>query len=39
MRSFLSNPDNYGLFLNVIEQTTNENKQLLDKAFKVHFKK
>ncbi|PGT75526.1 RNA polymerase subunit sigma-70 [Bacillus cereus] len=39
MRNFLGNSDNYGLFLNVIEKPTNDNKQLLDKAFKAYFKK
>ncbi|WP_176521116.1 sigma-70 family RNA polymerase sigma factor [Bacillus toyonensis] len=39
MRNFLGNSDNYELFLNVMEKPTNDNKQLLDKAFKAYFKK
>ncbi|OJE32351.1 RNA polymerase subunit sigma-70 [Bacillus tropicus] len=39
MRNFLKDSDNYGLFLNAMEKPTNDNKQLLDKAFKSYFKK
>ncbi|HHK5552265.1 TPA: sigma-70 family RNA polymerase sigma factor [Bacillus tropicus] len=39
MRNFLKDSDNYGLFLNAMERPTNDNKQLLDKAFKSYFKK
>ncbi|WP_342718347.1 sigma-70 family RNA polymerase sigma factor [Bacillus paramycoides] len=39
MRNFLGDSDNYGLFLNAMEKPTNDNKQLLDKAFKSYFKK
>ncbi|WP_230876649.1 sigma-70 family RNA polymerase sigma factor [Bacillus sp. SRB1LM] len=39
MRNFLGDSDNYELFLNAMEKPTNDNKQLLDKAFKSYFKK
>ncbi len=39
MRNFLGDSDNYELFLNTMEKPTNDNKQLLDKAFKSYFKK
>lgn len=39
MRNFLKDSNNYGLFLNAMEKPTNDNKQLLDKAFKSYFKK
>ncbi|MGG0358466.1 sigma-70 family RNA polymerase sigma factor [Bacillus tropicus] len=39
MRNFLKDSDNYRLFLNAMEKPTNDNKQLLDKAFKSYFKK
>ncbi|PEM33447.1 sigma-70 family RNA polymerase sigma factor [Bacillus pseudomycoides] len=39
VQRFLQNSENYSLFLKAVEYPTSENKKLLDKAFKLHFKK
>ncbi|PFV86061.1 RNA polymerase subunit sigma-70, partial [Bacillus thuringiensis] len=39
LQRFLENSENYSLFLKAVEHPTTENKQLVDNAFKIHFKK
>lgn len=39
VQCFLKEPENYTLFLKAVEEPTSKNKQLLDKAFKLHFKR
>ncbi|MEI4803978.1 MULTISPECIES: sigma-70 family RNA polymerase sigma factor [unclassified Bacillus (in: firmicutes)] len=39
VQQFLKDPKNHSLFIKAIEEPTSKNKQLLDEAFKLHFKK
>lgn len=39
LQRFLENSENYSLLLKAVEHPTTENKQLVDNAFKIHFKK